>query len=171
MASRANTVSAQLENTLPRWNDADARLALMGVPVTVAEAGATGFYDPVSVPERHYSTAERAALLDALDAQPGGPVCVRVEKVHPLLVYPRVDARGRTVAVTFLNVSVGLATRVPVRLRRAIGDVLVWARPCMDDVGLEVERVGSDELRFVLPDLSAWSVATVFCGEANKEVR
>ena len=171
MASRANTVSAQLENTLPRWNDADARLALMGVPVTVAEADATGFYDPASVPERHYSTAERAALLDALDALSGGPVCVRVEKVHPRLVYPRGDARGRTVAVTFLNVSVGLATRVPVRLRRPAGDDLAWARPCADDVGLEVERMGSDELRFVLPDLSAWSVATVFCGEANKEVR
>ena len=163
MTSRANTVSAQLANALPRRNESDVRLALMGVPVTVAESGATGFYDPAAVPGHHYSTAQRTALLDALDALPGGPVCVRVDKVHPLLVYPRVDARGRTVAVTFLNVSVGLATGVRVRLRRPAGPTLSWARPCRNDVGLAADRFG-DELRFILPDLPAWSVATVFCG-------
>ena len=163
LTSRANTVAAQLANALPRRDEADVRLALMGVPVTVEESGATGFYDPAAVPKGRYSAAQRTALADALDALPGGPVCVRIDKVHPLLVYPRVDARGRTVAVTFLNVSTGLALRVPVRLRRPAGKVLAWARPCADDVRLVAEGGDGDELRLVLPDLPAWSMATVFC--------
>ena len=163
MTSRANTLSSQLANARPRRNEADVRLALMGVPVTVGESGTKSFYDPASVPGGKYTTAQRAALLDALDALPGGPVCVRVEKVHPLLVYPRVDARGRTVAVTFLNVSIGCATRIPVRLRRPSGVRLALARPCADDVVLGAERGTGDEVAFVLPDLPAWSMATVFC--------
>lgn len=164
MTSRANTISSQLANALPRRHEADLRLALMGVPVTVEESGTRSFYDPASVPGGDYTTAQRAALLDALDALPGGPVCVRVDKVHPLLVYPRVDAQGRTVAVTFVNVSIGCAARIPVRLRRPAGARLALARPCADEVVLAAERGGDDELTFVLPDLPAWSMATVFCG-------
>ena len=163
MTSRENTISSQLANVLPRRNEVDVRLALMGVPVTVEESGTKSFYNSSSVPGGNYTTAQRAALLDALDALPGGPVCVRVDKVHPLLVYPRVDAQGRTVAVTFLNVSIGCATRIPVRLRRPSGARLALARPCADDVVLTAERGTGDELSFVLPDLPAWSMATVFC--------
>ena len=163
MTSRANTVAGLFANPLPRRDNADMRLARMGVPVTVAEAGTKCFYDPATVPDRRYTSAQRDALLDRLDALPGGPVCVRTDKVHQLLVYPRVDDAGRTVAVTFLNLSVGVATRVPVRVRRPLGRRPVWAQPCAkEDVELKLERAEGDEVRFVLPDLPAWSIATVF---------
>ena len=162
MTSRANSVDRLLANPLSRRDDADMKLARMGVPVTVAEAGTKCFYDPATVPEWRYTSAQRDALLDKLDVLPGGPVCVRVDKLHQLLVYPRVDDAGRTVAVTFLNLSIGMATRVPVRVRRPLGKRPVWAQPCANDVALELERAEGDEVRFVLPDLPAWSIGTVF---------
>ena len=162
MTGRANTVTAILSNATPRRDASEKALALMGVPVTVAEAGATGFFAPADVPRGQYASADRDALLDTLDALPGGPVCVRTDKVHPLIPYPRVTPDGRTMAVTFLNTSIGRATGIPVRIRRPAGGRIVLARPCGRDVELAVTPGDGDEVRLVLPDLPAWDVATLF---------
>ena len=161
MAGPSNTVPAALSNTLPRRHASETALALMGVSVTVAEAGATVFYDPSDIPGDLYSSTERDALLDRLDAQPGGPVCVRTDKVHPLLVYPRIMPNSRVRAVTFLNVSIGRATGIPVRIRRPAGGKATLARPCQADADLPVLPGEGDELRLVLPDIPAWEMATV----------
>ncbi len=159
MVSRQNVAAANW--AMPRYVEATVKLALMGVPVTVAESGATSSFDPKIVPGGQFRSADRDNLLDALDKLPGGPVCVRVDKVHPLLVYPRVDDQGRTVAVTFVNVSTGLATRVPVRVRRPNSGKATLLKPCADEMPLALEAGDGDEVRFMLPDIPSWSMATI----------
>lgn len=161
MTGPSNTLPAALSNALPRRHASETNLALMGVPVTVAEAGATAFFDPADIPDNLYLSAERDILLDRLDAQPGGPVCIRTDKVHPLLVYPRITPDGRVRAITFLNVSIGRATGIPVRIRRPAGNKAVLARPCQADKELAPLPGTGDELRIVLPDIPAWDMATV----------
>ena len=150
---------------LVRRDPSEVELALMGVPVTLAEAGGANHFDPAWVPKRgaHYLVRDRVALLDRLDRGEPGGVAVRVDKVHPLLVYPRVDGAGRTVAVTFVNVSVGTARALPVRIRRPAGARPLLVRPNAGDRFLDSVTGPGDELRLTLPDLGAWEIATVVC--------
>lgn len=162
MIGKDNTFVSLGKFNRPRSHEADTTLALMGIPVTIAESGSKSFYKPEDVPTGQYRHADREALLDKLDDQPGGPVCVRTGKVHPLLVYPRVDAKQRTVAVTFVNTSIGKATGIPVKIRRPKASKAILTRPCQDDAIIEVKPSDGDELSFTLPDLSAWEMCTVF---------
>lgn len=151
--------------SLVRRDPSEVELALMGVPVTVAEAGGANHFDPAWVPKRgaYYLDRDRVALLDRLDRGEPGGVAVRVDKIHPLLVYPRVDAAGRTVAVTFVNVSVGTARALPVRIRRPAGTRLQLVRPDAEDRLLNAAMGSSDEFWLTLPDLGAWEMMTVIC--------
>lgn len=161
MASKDNSFISLGKFNRPRGHNADIALALMGIPVTIAESGSQSFYNPEDVPTGRYRHADREALLDKLDAQPSGPICVRTDKVHPLLVYPRVTDDGKTVAVTFVNTSIGRATGVPVRIRRPKGSKVILARPCQDDIVINTQAGDGDELRFILPDLPAWEMYTI----------
>lgn len=146
---------------LVRRDPAEVALALMGVPVTVHEAGSTNHFDSAWVPRGHYLDKVRTDLLDRLDRGEAGGVCVRVDKNHPLLVYPRVDKTGRTVAATFVNVSIGTARALPVRVRRPVGKTAVWVRALGPKTPLVPAAGEGDELRLSLPDLQPWEVATL----------
>ena len=136
----------------------------------VAESGAAVWYDAKEDARFHTSSAnERAAFLDRMDRKPGGPVCVRVDKLHWLGVYPRVNGHGRTVAVTFVNLALGRTERIPVRVRRPLAKRAHWGRPCAPDAALELKAGEGDEVRFTLPDLGAWEMATVFFAEVGGE--
>lgn len=143
----------------------DVTLALAGVPVTVWEAGVSNFYSAAHAASlgHHYRVADRAAVLDELDRGEPGGVCVRIDKVHPLVVWPRIDANGRTRAVTVLNVSIGRARNLPVCIRRPSGRRATLLRPCADGRPLAAASVkdGADALTVELPDLGAWEIATV----------
>jgi len=166
MTGRKNTIPYLLGNDggLSRRQSSDAALAGMGVPVTVAEAGCAVVYEPDEMRIAPGASLETglSAALDRLDRKPNGPICVRTDKVRRLLVYPRVDEAGRTVAVTFANVGLGVAKAVPVRVRRPLSGRAVVARPAEKDAALACRAGEGDEVRFVLPDLPAWGILTVF---------
>ena len=161
MTSRANSVEAILGNAMQRFDACDVRLAFLGVPVTVAEAGTKSFYNPADIPAGMMKTAERAELLDGFDRLPGGPLPVRTDKVHPLLLFARVDDAGKTVAVTFFNFSLGTAIGVPVRVRRPAGRAAALLRPAAADSPLEIRSGAGDEILFTLPDLPPAGMCTV----------
>ena len=168
MIGCGNTIPVLFQNDrgLARRNGCDIALAQIGIPVTVAESGVATWYDAAA--DANFPTTSsnaRTAFLDRMDRKPGGPVCVRVDKLHWLGVYPRVDGRGRTVAVTFVNFALGRTERIPVRVRRPLSQQAVWARPCQPDAALELTAGEDDEVRFTLPDLGAWEMATVFLGK------
>ena len=146
---------------LVRRDPAEVSLALMGVPVTIHEAGSTNHFASAWVPRGHYLDKVRTELLDRLDRGEPGGVCVRVDKSHPLLVYPRVDAQGRTVAVTFVNVSIGMARALPVRVRRPAGKSAAWVCPLEPKAALAPVAGEGDEWRLTLPDLGPWEIATL----------
>ena len=167
-----NTIPALQRNDdgLARRARCDTVLAQIGIPVTVAESGVAVWYDAKEDARFHTSSAnERAAFLDRMDRKPGGPVCVRVDKLHWLGVYPRVNGHGRTVAVTFVNLALGRTERIPVRVRRPLAKRAHWVRPCAPDAALELKAGEGDEVRFTLPDLGAWEMATVFFAEVGGE--
>ena len=164
MTGRANTVKAALANALPRRTDAALLAQQLGIPVTVAEGAAEAVLAPDDLESAEVSSAQRTRLLDALDGRGPCPLCVRIDKLHPLLVAARVDGAGRTVAVTLLNLSIGRAQGVRVRVRRPAGSSATLLAPCAAERPLSVEKGGSDELVVALPDLGAWELATVVFG-------
>lgn len=165
MLGCGNTIPVLFQNDrgLARRNGRDTALAQIGIPVTVAESGVATWYDESA--DANFPTTSsnaRTAFLDRMDRKPDGPVCVRVDKLHWLGVYPRVDGSGRTVAVTFVNLALGRTERIPVRVRRPLSQQAIWARPCRPDALIDLHAGEGDEVRFTMPDLGAWEMATVF---------
>ena len=172
MLGRANTIPALQKNEdgLARRDRCDTALAQIGIPVTVAESGAAVLYDRRADARFRVDSAKaRTAFLDRMDGKPEGPVCVRVDKLHLLGVYPRVDDRGRTVSVTFINLALGRTERIPVRVRRPLAKDAVWVRPRTTAAPLALAAGEGDEVRFTLPDLNAYEMATVFFMKAQGE--
>ena len=160
LSSDRNTVGAFMRNEMARRSDDEVQLAQYAVPVTVAEAGTKSFFNGIRI-SRETTSRDRAKLLDRLDALPGGPLPVRIDKMHPMLVYPRIDRVGRTVAVTLLNLSLGRTQNLVLRVRRPVGSVVRWLKPCAEPCVLPASVQGADELKIPLPDLQAWEIATV----------
>jgi len=142
---------------------AKAFFATGGEAANAAEAaGRIRVFDLAACAPRRFPThAERAAMLDAFDALVGAKLPVRVERSHPLYVYPRVDGEGRLVSVTFYNGAAGVMLPTVVRLRRPAGRRIVWLRPEAPDAVLEGNGLG-DEIVLTLPRLPARQVGTLF---------
>ena len=106
-------------------------------------------------PKKPYlpTSAEREALLEALDGLKGVRMPVRMDRTHRFYVYPRVDAAERTVAVTVFNGSVGKAPPSVMRVRHPAGARAVWKRPMQPDMMAYAEPGNGDELLVHLPEL------------------
>jgi len=168
--------------SLAEWGAGDAERLLAGGAVALVEASCAAklrqlggeaiaaafaagrlktFDFSTCCPARYPTHAQRAALLDALDALAGEKVPVRVERTLPFFVYPRVDATGRLVAVTCYNAAAGKALPTVMRLRRPVGRRVTWVRPEAEDVALKAEDSGADEITVTIPSIPARQVATV----------
>lgn len=101
---------------------------------------------------------ERIALLDAIDAVRLAPV--RIDRIHPLYVYPRISPDGRVEAVTLVNASIGRCPKTVVRIRRPISNRALWLRPGAPPVEVEVAK-RSDECTVLMPLLPGSSVGTI----------
>ena len=109
---------------------------------------------PCSVPTH----AERAAFLDAVDRIK--PLPVRIDRAHPLHVYPRVAADGRTKAVTLVNASIGKCLPTEVRVRKPVSSGAWWYRP--GEKPVELPAVGASGERVVrMPGLPGSQVGTI----------
>ena len=107
---------------------------------------------------------ERRALLDALDALK--PMPVRMERAHAYVAQVRVDAAGRTKAVTIWNTSFGRHLGTLVRIRRPAGTVVRLLRPRQTTVDLgATPGPHADELTVQLPGAPGGSVVTLVLGE------
>ena len=71
--------------------------------------------------------AERLGFVDAVEKVAVLPV--RIERAHPLYVFPRVDAEGRVRAVSLFNGSIGRCLPTEVVIRRPASAKVVWLRP------------------------------------------
>lgn len=111
------------------------------------------------------TVAERTAFLDALDRI--GPMPVRVERSHPLYLYPRTDDEGRLRALTVLNISIGKCLQTRVRLRRPCGRTVRWYRPCEKPIPLAVETLSADEIAVTVPGLPGSQVGTLVLENAE----
>jgi len=141
---------------------------LGGASVTAAEkAGRLKAFDVAACAASRFPThAERARMLDVFDSLAGERLPVRVERAHPIYVYPRVDrATGRVVAVTFYNGAAGAFLPTVVRIRRPAGRMVTWVRPETPDVTLDARPGEGDEIVVTLPKIPARQVATVFLEE------
>lgn len=146
----------------------DLQLALYGIPVTVAEARPQAWYTLADrwIGKGHQNnptTEELERMRDLYDARAEGGLPVRIAKAQPLVVWPRVDAEGRLVAVTFFNCTLGRATKVLVRLRRPAGTRLTWMAG--ETVPQELVPQAGDsanERTVVLPDIPGFDLGTVF---------
>ena len=163
-------------------------LVWIGVPLTVAEAAPDAYIigrgteaemtaaDRANekyrraVKDRNLGlepcTQHRKELLNALDAAAPDRMCVRIDKTCRVAAFPRIASDGRTLAVTFINGSVGREAGVRVRIRRPAAGKLVWLHPT--DRPTEIQSVPGkgDEILVTLPAMPGWDVGTLlFSGE------
>ena len=163
------TKSYAKEFTRSVWNPCD--VVTWGIPVVPPEAEPCAFYEDADlarlVPKGMSAptTDELERFRDELDRRAGGGLPVRLGKTHALVVYPRIDPAGQVVAISFYNVSLGRTTGMPVYVRNPAGARLTLMRGGMTDEMPIDSRCSEDENErtFVLPDLEAYGVLTVFC--------
>lgn len=117
--------------------------------------GAIKFSSGPSMPTH----AERQSFLDAIDAVCRVPV--RIDRAHPLCLYPRVNAAGRLAAVTIVNASIGKCLPTAVRLRRPAARKVAWWRPCERPLPLEVKSGDGDEITVTVPSLPGMQPGTL----------
>lgn len=158
-------------------------LVWIGVPYTVAEADPDAWIlgrktegemtdadraNPNykrAVKDRNFGldpcTQHRKEFLDELDAAAPDRMCVRVEKNCRVAVFPRITADRRTLAVTFINGSIGREMNVRVRIRRPAAGKLKWIQPMVSPADVEAEPGRGDEIVVTIPTLQAWGVGTL----------
>ena len=172
--------------SLDEWGPGDAeRLAAKGAVVdrdvwdrllayggaSVAQAARDGRLVPFDfkLARRRNRTlpthGERLAFLDAVEKVAKLPV--RIERTHPLYVYPRVDAEGRVRAVSIFNGSVGRCLATDVVVRRPASDKVWWCRPEESPRALVGVRVG-DDMRVRMPRLPGANTGTLVFSEEVK---
>ncbi|MBQ6923084.1 MAG: hypothetical protein IJQ73_00445 [Kiritimatiellae bacterium] len=174
----------------------DFDLACAGIPVTVADPGASVYYitgksraemteaeqrsfasrapSPaivdVSDIEKYPLASRRTKLLDDLDAVTGGAFPVRVDACRPLRILPRVREDGRLDSVTILNLSIGGTDELKVRVRRPVSRRALLQGPKMPSpvpVTCEPDAT-SDEAVVTIADIPGWQIVTLFFGETDK---
>lgn len=174
-----HTVWYVTEQTLKEWGAGDAaRVATKGALVDraawdalrarkepeVAAAIAAGRlrpFDMASVKRRGRTLpthGERVAFLDAVEEI--GTLPVRIDRAHPLYVFPRADAAGRVRAVSLFNGSIGRCLPTSVIVRRPAGMRVKWLRPEAEPVALDVRADGTD-IHVTIPGLPACAVGTL----------
>ncbi len=86
------------------------------------------------------------------------------ELVTPIrmIVSARVDNNGRTVTASFTNATVGDSGEIEVIIRRPVGKKFIYMGQQIPETVLTAMQTGDDEFRLTLPNVKAWSVATVF---------
>ncbi|MBQ3095905.1 MAG: hypothetical protein IJC53_05695 [Clostridia bacterium] len=92
----------------------------------------------------------------------GGKLAARIKTEMLAALWPRVNAEGRTSAVSLLNCTVGNSGEVEILLRRPAGKRFVFKSQYNGSRELTPEWQGEDEVKLCLPGLDAWSVGTVF---------
>ena len=102
--------------------------------------------------------AERLAFVDAVEKVALLPV--RIERAHPLYVFPRVDASGRVCAVSLFNGSVGRCLPTEIVVRRPLAATVLWLRPGEAPRPLAVESC-ADGLKVKLPGIPGAHVGTL----------
>ena len=150
-------------------DESNERLIWAGIPVTVAESGASTrvwWPDALNVGSRYPTAAERTCWLDELDRASGGRFPVRIDRPVSLDILPRVNAAGRVEAVTLLNLSIGETGVIGLRVRRPSSLRAVWQKPRSAAVAAEIVSGDLDgEVVVTLPSLSGWEITTLFLGD------
>lgn len=167
------------ERSLREWGPGDAeRLAAKGAVVDKAvwdrllsrggKEVARGVQDGRIVPfdlalvRRRNNTlpthAERLALLDVVDRIK--PLPVRIERAHPLYVFPRIDSSGHVRAVSLFNGSIGRCLPTAVVVRRPSCEEVRLLRPGEPARPLQADRDG-DSLIVTVPGIPGGGTATL----------
>lgn len=174
-------------------DEGDLILALMGVPVTCVESGAKAFYitrksiaestpeeiaavrakgalEGFDVGEFRFTpdAAARRAFLDKADSLVPGGMPVRLMDSRSIRVLPRVNAAGRTTAVTLFNTSFAFAEGFELRVRRPAGDRVAWMAPDGLKVDFSHARSG-DEIVIRVKGLPGGAVGTYFFDSTVKK--
>ena len=102
--------------------------------------------------------AERLGFVDAVEKVAVLPV--RIERAHPLYVFPRVDAEGRVRAVSLFNGSIGRCLPTEVVIRRPASAKVSWLRPGEAPRVLPSEPCGGG-LKVKIPGIPGAHVGTL----------
>jgi len=91
----------------------------------------------------------------------GRALPARMVTSMPAVLYPRVNAAGETAAVSVVNMTVGKSGSIAVRIRRPAGCRYTYMSQHNGAGECEIRSDG-DGVIAVIPDVDAYSVATIF---------
>jgi hypothetical protein len=161
-ASGAFMLQARLEGARVLGHYEDRLQATRGAATILAEnclggrVAVFGYFGWEEAP----SGARRNQYLAAADWISRGRLPVVIQTVAPVMVVPRVNARGRLVSVFLLNASIDATPPLELRLRGVDAQTVQWLVPAGRHRDLVLAGEGKDKLCRT-PSLAAWSVACV----------
>ncbi|MGI5869388.1 MAG: hypothetical protein ACOX9C_08100 [Kiritimatiellia bacterium] len=107
-----------------------------------------------------WTTARRAAVLDALDGAAAKPLAVRLlTGGFAVAVLGRIDEKGRTKSAFLLNLSIGPTPRLRLALRNPASADFVLERPLQPPAVCDVVSRTPGEIVLDLPPLAPWQPA------------
>lgn len=105
---------------------------------------------------------KRDMMLDIADYISGNALPARVLSPEPFALFPRRCADGRVSAVSMLNCTVGRSPEAELLIRNPVSEKFTFMSQYNGERELTFEKRGEDYI-LRLPEIDAWSVATVFC--------
>lgn len=113
---------------------------------------------------RTKSTEKRRQLLNACRYISGRGFLAELLTPMQACVIPNEDERGKCIAVSLINCTVGDSGELKLRVRDPNGDHFTFMGQAQAEITVPAEKTADNEYEITLPSIPGWSVATVFCG-------
>lgn len=110
-------------------------------------------------------TYQRNRILNILDFISDNAPAARMDSPYQQMVMPRICKKtGKTLAVSLLNCTIEPQTDIKLKIRRPESEKIRFCSQYDGEYDLPFVKEG-DQYTVTIPEISPWSVATVFCDE------
>ncbi len=111
---------------------------------------------------RGISTDKRNQYLNAMAYISGKRFAGELVTPIQAVVHPRVNADGKTVAMSITNCTVGDSGELSVIIRNPAGTCFTFMGQCQPEISLTPEKIGENEYLVKVPNIRGWAVCTIF---------
>ncbi len=108
------------------------------------------------------STDKRNQILNAIDDITGNTLPAMLSSGEQVVVIPKVNSEGKTLAVSLQNISIGKTQELSVVMRNPVNMNFYYMNGNTPKTPIKAVNEG-DNYRFTLPALNGWEIITLFC--------
>ena len=145
----------------PLTDDPDSPYGISAAVVVTAKGGKWGIlgYAPW---KGIISTDKRNQILNMADYISGEGLCARLDSSEQAVLLPRKNDVGKVVCVSVTNCTIGRSGKQRLIIKNPESDKFLFVSQYDGEKYLTFKKIG-EEYHIDFPELSPWSVGTVFC--------